>query len=76
MVATKTCANCKHAEQLMDEAGIAFEKIFAEENPELARRYNIMQAPTLLEVSGDGTAAVVRGAAAVFQEIPNLKVLA
>ncbi|WP_303202691.1 ribonucleoside triphosphate reductase [Raoultibacter timonensis] len=76
LVATHTCANCKHAEQLMQNAGVPFEKIFAEENPELARRYSIMQAPTLLKVGADGKADVVRGAAAVFQEIPSLKVLA
>ena len=74
LVATHTCANCKHAEQLMQNAGVPFEKIFAEENPELARRYSIMQAPTLLKVGADGKADVVRGAAAVFQEIPSLKV--
>ena len=74
LVATHTCANCKHAEQLMQNAGVPFEKIFAEENPELARRYSIMQAPTLLKVGADGRADVVRGAAAVFQEIPSLKV--
>ena len=58
----------------MQNAGVPFEKIFAEENPELARRYSIMQAPTLLKVGADGKADVVRGAAAVFQEIPSLKV--
>ncbi|MEG0619567.1 MAG: ribonucleoside triphosphate reductase [Raoultibacter sp.] len=77
MVATHTCPNCKHAEQLMEDAGIAHEVLLAEENQDLARRYNIMQAPTLLEVSAEGQARIISGAAAVFKEINALaKVLA
>ena len=34
----------------MDAAGIAYEELLAEDNVELAQRYRIMQAPTLLEV--------------------------
>ncbi|MEF9841189.1 MAG: anaerobic ribonucleoside-triphosphate reductase, partial [Raoultibacter sp.] len=72
MVATHTCPNCKHAEQLLDEAGVAHEVLLAEENQELARHYNIMQAPTLLEVSAQGQARIISGAAAVFKEINAL----
>ncbi|MEG1098288.1 MAG: hypothetical protein RSD80_05610, partial [Raoultibacter sp.] len=53
----------------LDEAGIAYEVLLAEENQELARRYGIMQAPTLLEVSAEGQARIISGAAAVFKEI-------
>lgn len=72
LVATKTCPNCQRAEQLLSQAGVAHEKIFAEDNRELAERYRIMQAPSLLVVNQEGGAQVVRGAAQVFKEIPQL----
>lgn len=48
---TKTCPNCKLAkEYLKDEKYILID---AEENAELAKRYGVMQAPTLVVVNGD-----------------------
>ena len=73
LVATRTCPNCKHAAAQMDQAGIAYEELLAEENVELAQRFRIMQAPTLLEVSADGTVDITAGAAAVFQKINALR---
>ena len=73
LVATRTCPNCKHAAAQMDEAGIAYEELLAEENVELARRFCIMQAPTLLEVAPDGSVSVTAGAASVFQRINALR---
>ncbi len=73
LVATRTCPNCKFAAAQMDEAGIVHEELLAEENAELAQRYRIMQAPTLLEVAADGSVDVVAGAASVFQRINAMK---
>ena len=73
LVATRTCPNCKHAAAQMDQAGIAYEELLAEENVELAQRFRIMQAPTLLEVAADGTVGITAGAAAVFQKINALR---
>ncbi|MCL2213523.1 MAG: ribonucleoside triphosphate reductase [Oscillospiraceae bacterium] len=50
---TMTCHNCPLAMEMLDNAGIAYEKIFAEENPELARKYGVRQAPTLVVSNGD-----------------------
>ena len=72
LVATKTCPNCQRAEQLLNQAGITHEKIYAEDNRELSQRYNIMQAPSLLVVDKEGSPRVVRGAAQVFKEIGQL----
>ena len=38
---------------MLDEAQIAYTPIVAEEQPELARRYNIRQAPSLVIADGD-----------------------
>ena len=57
----------------MDKAGIAYEELLAEENVEMAQRYRIMQAPTLLEVASDGAVSIIAGAAPVFQKINEMK---
>ena len=48
---TKTCSNCGMAKELLKET--AYVLIDAEENMELTREYGVMQAPTLVVVSGD-----------------------
>ena len=45
---TKTCPNCKAAKAMLDKAGIAYEVVDAEENADLAKKFAIMQAPTLV----------------------------
>lgn len=48
---TKACPNCKLAKSyLKDEKYVVID---AEENMELASRYGVMQAPTLVEINGD-----------------------
>jgi ribonucleoside-triphosphate reductase len=46
--ATPTCPNCKIACQLLDKAGVAYTKLFANENVELTNALGIKQAPTLV----------------------------
>ena len=48
LFATKTCPNCKMAAMFLEKAGIAFEKVYADENVELVERFGIKQAPTLV----------------------------
>ena len=48
---TKTCPNCKLAKEYLK--GINYLLIDAEENMELAAKYGVMQAPTLVVVRGD-----------------------
>lgn len=48
---TKTCPNCKLAKEYLK--GINYLLINAEENMELAAKYGVMQAPTLVVVRGD-----------------------
>ncbi len=55
---TATCPNCRIAEEFLTEAGIEYDKILAEENPELVSKYGVMQAPTLVMDDGETTAKV------------------
>ena len=53
LFATKTCPNCKMAEKFLQEAGIAYEKIYADDAKELTESLGIRQAPTLAVMEGD-----------------------
>ena len=48
---TKTCPNCKLVKEYLKN--VPYVTMDAEENMELARRYGVMQAPTLVVVNGD-----------------------
>ena len=59
LFATKTCPKCKIAASMLDKEGIEYEKLFVEDNEELARGYGLKQAPTLVVESAQGTAKFV-----------------
>ena len=61
---TKTCPNCRTAKAALDKAGVSYEVVDAEENADLARKYHIMQAPTLVALCGE-EAEIASGIAAV-----------
>ncbi|MGI6535436.1 MAG: anaerobic ribonucleoside-triphosphate reductase [Eggerthellaceae bacterium] len=74
LLATYTCPNCKRAADMMDQAGIAYEEVFAEEYPELVEQLGVMQAPTLVDVAGDGSMDVeASGAMQVFKRLKDLE---
>ena len=50
LFATATCPNCKIASALLDKQGMVYEKLYANDNPQLVTQYNIKQAPTLVVV--------------------------
>ena len=45
---TKTCPNCVQAKRLLEEAGIRYEQVLAEDHPDMVRELGIRQAPTLV----------------------------
>ena len=49
---TKTCPNCRIAGAILNQAGVAFDKIDAEEQVDLVNTYGVRQAPTLIVVKG------------------------
>ena len=56
---TRTCPNCRMAKTMLDNAGIAYEVIDAEDNPELTAKYDVKQAPTLIVADGDSFSKIV-----------------
>ena len=59
LFATRTCPNCRQAEEQLQKAGIPYRKVLAEENPDLTTRYSVRQAPTLVFGGQGGPAKVV-----------------
>lgn len=51
---TKTCPNCKMIKDLLDKKAVPYEVVDAEENISLTKKYDIMQAPTLVAVNDNG----------------------
>ena len=47
---TATCPNCKIACSLLDKAGVAYEKLLANEHADLVNDFGIKQAPTLVVI--------------------------
>lgn len=62
---TKTCPNCRIVGMHLDEANIAYEKVDAEEAPDLVEKYGIRQAPTLVVVK-DGKAETYANASNII----------
>ena len=71
LFATPTCPNCRIACSYMDKAGFKYEKIFAEENPELTEFYGVKQAPTLIVADGKGGFEKYAGAGAIKGYVEN-----
>ena len=59
LFASKTCPNCKMAAKFLDDAGVKYEKILADENPAMANEFDIHQAPTLVVISGGKAEKIV-----------------
>ncbi|NCU32451.1 MAG: ribonucleoside triphosphate reductase, partial [Candidatus Moranbacteria bacterium] len=55
---TKTCPNCKAAKAILQKNHFDFQEVDAMSNVELAKKYSIKQAPTLLIVDDQGETQV------------------
>ncbi len=71
LFATKTCPKCKIAAQLLDQKGISYEKLFVEDNVEVAKKLGLKQAPSLVIYNGD-EATVISDLPAVKEFIENM----
>ncbi|MCQ2471770.1 MAG: ribonucleoside triphosphate reductase [Clostridia bacterium] len=60
LFATATCPNCKIACAALDKAGFPYVKVLANEDPDLANKFAIKQAPTLVVIK-DGNVAKYAG---------------
>ena len=74
LLTTRTCPNCNTAKTLLNEAGISYDVVYAEE-PEgaaLATEYNISSAPTLI-VQHEGKAELYGNVSNIRGFIHNIQ---
>ena len=50
---TSTCPKCVMAKKFLADAGIGYETVVVDQTPDLARKYGVRQAPTLLVLDGE-----------------------
>ncbi len=65
LFATSTCPNCKMAKRFLDQAGVRYDVILANEDIASADLYGIRQAPTLVVVRG--------GKMEKFENVSNIR---
>ncbi len=65
LFATGTCPNCKMAKRFLDQAGIAYDVILANEDIASVDLYDIRQAPTLVVIRG--------GKMEKFENVSNIR---
>ncbi len=65
LISRVTCPNCRVAENLLNKAGVSYEKLIAEENLDLCREYDVKGAPTLILTDG--------GKFEKFYSVPEIK---
>lgn len=53
LVTTTTCPNCKLAKEKLNKYGFVYDEVYADKDPEYAKKYNVRQAPTLLIFKDD-----------------------
>ncbi|MDO5140290.1 MAG: ribonucleoside triphosphate reductase [Eubacteriales bacterium] len=70
LVTTTTCPNCATAKVKLGEAGIEYTLINADNEPQIARKLRIMQAPTLVRVE-DGKAEKLVGVGSITKYIED-----
>ncbi len=69
---TARCPNCVLVKRKLEEAGIPYETVSAEEQPDLCRAYGILQAPTLAVDTADGVQLYV-GAGEILAYLEQAK---
>ncbi len=72
LFATQTCPNCKVAISLLEKAGVSYEKLYVNENEEMAKKLELRQAPTLVIMNGDSTAKFA-GVPAIKKYLESIK---
>ena len=65
LISRVTCPNCRVAENLLNKAGVSYEKLIAEENLDLCRELDIKGAPTLVITDGENHTK--------FYSVPEIK---
>lgn len=70
---TSTCPNCRIAKEMLHKAGVGYTPVLAEEKPEFAEKYGIMQAPTIV-ITNENEHKLIAGLSGIQQLIDSMQV--
>ena len=48
IIATKDCSHCTNLKKEMDDLGVEYRLVYAEDEPELVQKYGIRHSPNLI----------------------------
>ena len=48
LIATRSCPACRVVAEWLDGRGIRYEKVYADESPDIAQKYHIRSVPVML----------------------------
>jgi len=48
IIATKGCSHCANLKKEMDDLGVEYRLVYAEDEPELVQKYSIRHSPNLI----------------------------
>ena len=71
LFASTTCPNCKIAASLLDKAGVSYEKVLADKEPDRAKAMEIKQAPTLV-ISDENGVQKIAGVSDIKKYLASL----
>ena len=61
LIVTKTCPACGITTRWLDKQGISYQKIYAEDTPEVATKYHVQSVPQLVVLTSDNQEKVLHG---------------
>ena len=67
---SRTCPNCRTAKTVLDNAGIAYDTVIADDSLDLVTKYGVTQAPTLVKVDAEGS-HLYKGVSEILGMIKN-----
>lgn len=75
LVTTKTCPNCKIIKQFLDSNNIQYAVVLADEQPDIVKKFGIMQAPTLIipGVRVGDSCSVISGVSRIMESLEYIK---
>ena len=65
LITTKTCPACRVTTAWLDKKGVAYTKVYADQDPEVAEQYGVKSVPVMVVILPDGEERQLSG----FHEI-------
>lgn len=72
LFSTRTCSNCKMVKTMLDQSKIAYDVIYADEQPEMAAAFGVMSVPVLFVSNPEGKVSKYANVSSIKEVINTL----